>query len=154
MAFECCRADRSEPRMLGLLIYEVAKAWRNQLDERLKPMGLSTAMWTVVWNLAMAAQPMTQKALADAMSMEASSMVRLLDRLEEGGWVRRESVVGDRRSKHVTLTDKVLPVVERFEQIAREFSELMLQGLPEERLRQCSAVLMTLKGRLDALALA
>lgn len=150
MAFECCSADRRDPRLIGLVIYETSRAWRCQLDEQLKPLGISMAMWTVVWHLAQTDEPMTQRALANAMSVEGSSIVRLLDRLEQGGWVRRESVCGDRRCKRVMLTDKVLPLVEQFEQVARDFTAWVLEGIPEDKLRTCSEVLLMLKRRLDA----
>jgi len=65
--------------------------------------------------------------------------------------VRRESVRGDRRCKRVTLTDKVLPLVEQFEQVAREFTSKVLEGIPEDKLRTCSEVLVMLKRRLDAM---
>jgi len=151
MAFKCCSVDRRDPRLIGLVIYEASRAWRCQLDEQLKPLGISMSMWTVVWHLAQTDEAMTQRALADAMSVEGSSIVRLLDRLEQGGWVRRESVRGDRRCKRVTLTDKVLPLVEQFEQVARAFTSRVLEGIPEDKLRTCSEVLVMLKRRMDAM---
>uniref|UniRef100_A0A7C3W8M4 MarR family transcriptional regulator n=1 Tax=Fundidesulfovibrio putealis TaxID=270496 RepID=A0A7C3W8M4_9BACT len=151
MAFECCKVPRHDPRTIGLSVYEVSRAWRARLDERLKPLGISTSMWTVVWHLAMADEPLTQSALADAVSMEGSSLVRLLDRLERDGWVRREAVEGDRRSKRVVLTDKVKDYVEKFHDVARSFADELLAGLPEEHLRQCNEVLLTIKARLESM---
>lgn len=43
--------------------------------------------------------------LADALVLSRSGVTRLVDRLERGGFVRRESCPSDRRGSYATLTD-------------------------------------------------
>ncbi|WP_243438939.1 MarR family winged helix-turn-helix transcriptional regulator [Fundidesulfovibrio soli] len=143
------RDENRDPRHIGLTIYEVSRAWKARLDELFKPLGLSSATWTVIWALALNEEAMTQRELAQAVFVECSSLVRLLDRLEKDGWVRRVSDAADRRVKRVVLTEKAEPVLEEFEKVAHGFSDYVLDGISQGRLEAAHGVLMEIKRKLD-----
>ncbi|WP_243311714.1 MarR family winged helix-turn-helix transcriptional regulator [Fundidesulfovibrio agrisoli] len=143
------RDEHRDPRHIGLTIYEVSRAWKARLDELFKPLGLSSATWTVIWALALNEEAMTQRELAQAVFVECSSLVRLLDRLEKDGWVRRVSDAADRRVKRVVLTEKAEPVLEEFGEVAHGFSDYVLDGIAQDRLETAHGVLMELKRKLD-----
>lgn len=48
----------------------------------------------------------SQSALSDALAIDASDMVRLIDALEERGWAKRERDPQDRRRQIVAVTKK------------------------------------------------
>ncbi|MFP5238345.1 MAG: MarR family winged helix-turn-helix transcriptional regulator [Acidobacteriota bacterium] len=143
------RDENRDPRHIGLTIYEVSRAWKARLDELFKPLGLSSATWTVIWALALNEEAMTQRELAQAVFVECSSLVRLLDRLEKDGWVRRVSDTADRRVKRVVLTEKAEPVLEEFGEVAHGFSDHVLEGISPDRLEAAHGVLMEIKRKLD-----
>jgi len=134
---------------IGLTIYEVSRAWKARLDELFKPLGLSSATWTVLWALALNEEAMTQRELAQAVFVECSSLVRLLDRLEKDGWVLRLGDAADRRVKRVVLSDKAGPVLEEFEKVAHDFSARVLEGIAPGDLENAHQVLMDIKRKLD-----
>jgi len=49
--------------MFGQLVHGTARAWRQKLDERLKPMGLSQAKWRTLMHLSLAGDALTQAEL-------------------------------------------------------------------------------------------
>lgn len=50
--------------------------------------------------------PMSQRQLAELLLIDASDMVRILDSLEDHGWVKRDRDPNDRRRQIVTATKK------------------------------------------------
>src|SRR5262252_10513059 len=88
---------------LGLLLHGTARAWRLKLDERLKPMGLSQAKWRTLLHLSIAPEALTQAEIAERLGIEEPSLVTLLHRLENEGWITRKNSLHDRRCKMVLL---------------------------------------------------
>ena len=82
---------------------------------------------------------LTQRELADACALDAATLSRTLDRLEEMGLIRREENPDSRRSYLVRLTaagrEKAAQVQEGFDRL----EELLCQGFSQaelERLRR------------------
>ena len=50
--------------IFGQLLHGTARAWRQKLDERLKPMGLSQAKWRTLMHLSLARDALTQAEIA------------------------------------------------------------------------------------------
>src|SRR5437660_7744294 len=93
----------SDWETIGPLLHGTARAWRLKLDERLKPMGLSQAKWRTLLHLSVASGALTQTEIAARLGIEEPSLVTLLHRLEDDGWVTRKSAAHDRRCKLVHL---------------------------------------------------
>ena len=77
----------------GSLLHGTARAWRLKLDERLKPLGMSQARWRTLLHLSMADNVVTQSELAQRLGVEEPTLVNLLHRLEDAGWVKRVCAV-------------------------------------------------------------
>src|SRR5437899_8955560 len=102
-----------DPETIGPLLHGTARAWRLKLDERLKPMGLSQAKWRTLLHLSVAPGPLTQAEIAARLGIEEPTLVTLLHRLENGGWVTRRSSLQDRRCKTVHLAPRAQRVIEQ-----------------------------------------
>jgi len=74
-----------------------------------------------------------QNRLAEAVGLQRSSLVPILDRMEDEGIVERRSVEGDRRSKAVFLTEKGEDVVSELSESALEVEKYISAGLTEEQ---------------------
>jgi len=134
----------------GLTVYELSRAWRMRLDAIMRPLGLTSATSSVICTLARSPEPLTQRELAELIGVEGPTLVRLLDRLEAMGWVRRDPVPGDRRMKHAALTEKAMPFLDELVRVAVKLEEELLHGIPEERLRVAHDVLLAIGARLEA----
>lgn len=87
--------------------------------------------------------------LADACSLDAATLSRALDRLEEMGLIRREEHPGSRRSYLVRLTDagreKAAKVQEGFDRV----DELLCQGFSQEEQERLRRDLEHIRTNLD-----
>src|SRR4029453_14559077 len=91
-----------DPETVGQLLHETARVWRHKLDLRPQPLGLSQAKWRTIAHLARG--QMTQHDLAERLGIEEPSLARLLTRLENGGWIKREHAQHELRCKTVHLS--------------------------------------------------
>ncbi|KUG29780.1 transcriptional regulator, marr family [hydrocarbon metagenome] len=142
----CSAAEPEEHFAISL--YEVARTWRAKIDERLRPLGLSSASWSVIFTLATADRPLSQREIADRLFVECPTVVRLLDRLEKLGWVRREPAPEDRRRNRVRLTGKILEHEAMLHNTAMQVHREILADIPQDKLDVARDVLDMLRARL------
>jgi MarR family transcriptional regulator for hemolysin len=135
----------------GPLLGEIARSWRNKLDQRLKPLGMSQAKWLVLLHLNMASSDMTQKELSERLGIEGPSLVRLLDRMEADGWVERRVSPNDRRAKIVHLTAKANAMIREIKRVAAKLRSELLSDISAEELSTASSVLHRIKQRMEQL---
>ena len=134
--------------VLGPLVGETGRLWRYALDERLQPFGLSQARWLVLLQLSRE-DGLIQKDLATRCGVEAPTLVGLLDRMAEDGWItRRESSV-DRRSKTVHLTPKAQEGIKQILTTAAELRRVLLAGIAPKDVACCVAVLEQIKRAVE-----
>ncbi len=128
---------------------ETAHRWRNTLDVRLGPLGLSQARGLILHYLANHGDGLKQNVLADIVGIRGSTLVRQLDRLEADGLVERHSDPDDRRAKTIHLAEKAAPVITELERHIRELRRELLSGLTEEQLGICFDVFDHVQSRID-----
>jgi MarR family transcriptional regulator for hemolysin len=132
-------------------LHETALIWRNQLDKRLKPLGLSQAKWRALLYLSLAKNPMTQTELAYQMGIEGPTLAGLLDRLAQAGWIERKELPHDRRSKTVHLTDKSQETLSQIYAVAKQLRDELLGDIPEAELKQSMIVFQKIKAKAETL---
>ena len=82
--------NKSTRNTFGALLAQTARQWRRAADLRLQPYGLTEATWLPLVRIARAPASTRQKDLAASLSLDNSSVVRLLDNLETAGLIRRQ----------------------------------------------------------------
>lgn len=122
------------------LVARAARQWRRAVDRRLQPFGLTEATWLPLIYLARAPVPMRQKDLAAALTLDGSSVVRLLDALEAAHLIEREEG-SDRRAKLIVPTARGRAVADQVEAVSREVRQATLSGLTPDALAVATAVL-------------
>ena len=115
-------------RNFGILLHDVARLMRVAYDRRMKPLGLTRSQWWVL-NKLYFNEGINQSELAALLDIEKPTLGRLLDRLEDKGWVTRVPDAKDRRTKRVYLTAKVEPTMKVMRKQAFETNEEALAGL-------------------------
>lgn len=136
-------------RSFGFLLYDSARLLRRDFDRRARRVGLTRAQWSVLSHL-VRYEGVNQAALADIMEIQPITLVRLLDRLEEAGWIVRAADPGDRRSRMPQLTDKARPVIDQMTLLAAETRELALGGISATERDGLLDVLTRIRGNLAA----
>ncbi|MHA1567042.1 MAG: MarR family winged helix-turn-helix transcriptional regulator [Alphaproteobacteria bacterium] len=124
----------------GFALGEIARRWGRGLDDRLKSEGLSLATWKTLVYLARHGDGLSQKALAELLRIEGPSLVRLLDSLQQGGLIERQTSERDRRSKIVHLTSQGQDRLTETQGVVSDVRSMLLQGISDEELRVCLAI--------------
>jgi MarR family transcriptional regulator for hemolysin len=120
-------------QVFGRRLGFTARQWRRAVDERLSPFGLTEATWLPLLYLASNPQPMRQKDLAESVGIESSTLVRLIDSLDQAGLVKRQTV-DDRRARILQLTDPGLALVARVQAVSDEIRQQILADISDEEL--------------------
>jgi MarR family transcriptional regulator for hemolysin len=125
----------------GARVAQTARLWRRAVDHRLQPFGLTEATWLPLLRLARATVPLRQKDLAESLSLDGSSVVRLLDVLQPAGLISRREEDSDRRAKAIFLTPLGLATVQKVETVAQKVRDDALAGLSDYEVETASRVL-------------
>ncbi|MBX9699216.1 MAG: MarR family transcriptional regulator [Acetobacteraceae bacterium] len=122
-----------ERRTVGFLIADVARMMRAAFDRRVRRIGLTRAQWQVLAILHR--RPgLSQSELAEMLEVERATAGRLIDRLEQKGWVLRRRDPADRRTYRLHLTDAAETVQAEMGRIAAEMIDDAMAALhPGER---------------------
>ncbi|HEY6633446.1 MAG TPA: MarR family transcriptional regulator [Rhizobiaceae bacterium] len=119
---------------LGFLIHDAARLLRKRFEAKGSAYGLSAAQWRLLVRL-VKEEGVAQARLAELLEIEPISVSRLLDRMEEGGWVERRQDAGDRRVRMIFPTDKSRETFAAIKSVAGEVYDLALAGLGEDEKR-------------------
>ena len=139
----------SRNEAFGQLLHGTARAWRQKLDERLKPMGLSQAKWRTLMHLSIAPDALTQAEIADRLGVEEPTVVTLLHRLEREAWITRTNSPHDRRCKMVLLGRRAQRVITEITATAAKLRHELLADITESDLKTCMKVLAQVQERAE-----
>ncbi|MPS93646.1 MULTISPECIES: MarR family transcriptional regulator [Comamonas] len=137
----------SRQRQLMFVMAQVNKQWRRTLDKVLAPLGLTQALWLPLVHLERSEGTMRQKDLAQALALDSSSLVRLIDGLQAQGWVERLDDA-DRRVKRLQLTTAGLAQVEQVQSIVSDVRREVMQELAPELLDAMLEALATMQEKM------
>lgn len=134
----------------GSLIGAVFRKWRREVTQDFKAMGLTDAtcaplLALVEWPV----QAVRQKDLAERLSLEKSSLVRILTQLRDMGLVEWATAEDDRRAKSIRLTLQGRRLAERIVAKSMEIEARILEGLTAEELQTTREVLGKIVRRFE-----
>jgi len=135
----------------GTLVGQVARRWRALVDMRLKEYGLTEATWRPLLHLSKFEAPPRQTDLADSLSIEGPSLVRLLDTLERDGYILR-CADSDRRTKTIRLTARGETLQHKIAAVVAETRDQVLAGVGERQLAAAIDVLEEVQRSVRTLA--
>lgn len=116
---------------LGFLIHDSARLFRKRFEKKGALYGLSAAQWRLLVRL-VKDEGVAQARLAELLEIEPISVSRLLDRMEEGGWIERRQDASDRRVRMIFPTDKSRQAFAAIKAVAGEVYDVALAGLTDE----------------------
>ncbi|MBV9522861.1 MAG: MarR family transcriptional regulator [Alphaproteobacteria bacterium] len=131
----------------GFLLHDIARLMRKRFDQRARGLGLTRSQWQVLAHLARH-EGINQVGLADIIEVEPITLGRLIDRMEEAGWVERRPHPTDRRARLLYLTAKARPVFDRMRALGDGVRAEALAGLCEAERDRLMATLIAIRGNL------
>lgn len=134
-------------RNIGILVHEVARLLRRNFERRVSALGLTQVQWRTLIYLARN-EGTNQASLAELIEVKPITLARLIDRLEEAGWVERRRDQSDRRVCRLYLTDAAQPMLIEMEQLSAQTRKDALAGMTRTEQAQALDLLTTLKKNL------
>jgi MarR family transcriptional regulator for hemolysin len=128
---------------------KLSRKLRTLFDARVKRIGLTLSRARLL-RLLSEDDGMNQTELAVLLEIEGPTLVRLLDGLEKQKLIRRCPVDGDRRAKHVALTDFGRARAADVARIADELRVEILKNLSEAELTTTIAVFRHIGENIEA----
>lgn len=141
----------SEGRYLAFLIVDAARLQRTVFDRRVRKLGFTRTQWLVLRRVE--EQPgVSQSELAEMLEVEKATAGRLIDKLQEFGWLERRPDDHDRRVNRIYLTELGRKIHSRIGPIAEAMVEEELSGLTKKEREQLTDLLLNVKQRLQEMA--
>lgn len=141
-------AQRSRKRSIALKLTVVARQLRVTFDQAVEQSGLTRAKWTLI--AAVARNPgATQRVIAEALEVREITAGRLIDRLCDEGYLRREANPSDRRAYCLYLTPVAQPVLDTLDELAKIHEAAIFAGFDTEDLERLEILLDTIARNLS-----
>lgn len=131
-------------------LLDVTRLLRKHFDRRAEPLGLTRAQWRAI-KVIHRHEAISQKALAEMLEMEPIPVGRVIDRLQQAGFVERRADPQDRRVWRLHITGKAHGILDGMEVIAAGLRDDALAGIGDAELAACLGVLERMKQNLLAL---
>jgi DNA-binding MarR family transcriptional regulator len=113
---------------LGFLLDDVGYLYARRFEEHTRGLSLTLHQCKALAVLANC-EGINQTRLAETSDIVPTNLVRILDRLEAGGWAERRPDPQDRRAHLLTITESAKPVVERIWHVVSKTNAEALNGL-------------------------
>ena len=133
----------------AVLLGRLGTAMKTESMERFEAAGFSVYHYGVLAVLDEGERE-TQATIADALAVDRSMLVGLLDHLEERGMVERRRDPNDRRRQMVKLTPAGRRQLTEFRKIVEEIENDFLAALDEEERRTLHDLLLRVAAHRDA----
>ncbi len=126
---------------LGFLLNKAARIVRDDVGEKLKEVGFTLNEYGLLRILEIRSTD-TQQEIGDRLGVDRTTMVSLVDRLEERGLVERTKDRSDRRKCNLVLTDKGKKSLARAKRRAEGAQKVLFASLKDKQQAELKALLL------------
>lgn len=133
---------------IGFMLGDASRLLRRRFDQYARVLGVTRPQWQVLFALSRL-EGTNQGALADHLEVEAITLGRMVDRLQDAGLVERRADPADRRAWRLYLTDKARPLLESMRAVGNRVLEEALAGLDEHERAMLADLLTRIRGNLS-----
>lgn len=138
--------QKIHPKLLshvGYCLHKVALRFRAAADEELKVFGLIGPQFGILKILTISGD-LTQIELGSHMIMDKATMVRMIDGLEEKGYLVRKNSTSDRRAKILRLTPAGQKAMLKLDRIRQKVEDEFLKPLSARERAQLKKIVTKL----------
>src|SRR5271163_506924 len=142
------RNQQADRRRAAQMMKRIIVHFRGQMDDLLRPEGVTTAAWIVL--RAVRNEPVASGAqLARACHVTPQSAQALLKSLEDGGWIVRTKDAVNERILTAKLTQSGVKLVEAGEKLIRAIEKKLWDGIPESAVEALNKTLVRCLANLE-----
>jgi DNA-binding MarR family transcriptional regulator len=134
---------------VGCWVFATMHGLTRAMNEELAALGITYRQWEVLAWISFAGE-LSQCELAERMSIEAPTLVGVLDRMERGGWIQRVPDAQDRRKKLIRPTGQVSSLWTQMVEGADRVTERAVKGLSAEEVDRLRETLAAIRQNLSA----
>ena len=106
-------------------------------NKKLKPYGLKFNELNIIRFVAQTSEPVYQKMICQNFQLPHSTVVGIVFRLEDKGWLLMGNSRFDKRHTRITITDKGKNLIQDTEDIYRDIMNKIKMILSEEEIESC-----------------
>lgn len=125
---------------LAFVTNRSGKIFAEALEKEFRPYHITRSQWIAMYYIYIQ-ESITQRELAEEMSIKEPSVVRLLQKLEYDGLIYRSATNSDKRVKQLELSDKGVKVCLDLMPIAEKFKNDTIAGISKDDLETFKHVL-------------
>lgn len=141
--------EKNLEKRFGFLVADVGRLSGKRFDELSRSaLDLTRAQYRALAYLSYHGE-MNQACLADLMEVAPISAGRLLDRMEEGGWIERRPNPEDRRERMVRMTGKADQALDAAREVGDVVTGQALSGFTEAEVEQFLEFLQRARANLS-----
>ena len=140
---------KREQQPVSTLFHEISLMVARLFNRQVKEMGLTRTQWQVLYLLYMQGEQ-TQTNIADTLMMAKPPLGKVVERLEDGGWIKRRDDGKDRRAKLVSLTPKIQPMLNSLESLVDDIGGIATRGMTKQEAVQFYKLLKVAHANLMA----
>ena len=104
------------------LFHELIKKLHHKRREKLEQLGLYRGQPPILFTL-YEKDGKTQKEIAEVMKIQASTVTKMIQRMEKSGFITRKNDENDKRVMRVYLTDKGKEIESKLREVMKEIGE-------------------------------
>lgn len=120
---------------IGFIINKTAKSLFQVLDQELrKNIGITCSQWKIIIVIINNDNGLTQKEIADKLGLEGPSLIHIIDKLENDGFLFRKVDTEDRRNNGIFLTEKSYSMLESMINCGLKVNNKLTEDIPQENI--------------------
>lgn len=135
---------------MGFLIGDISRLIRRTFDQRAKEIGVTRPQWRVLTWLKRH-EGINQSALADKLELDAMTLCRMVDRLQDAKLVERRPDPADRRAWQLFMTSKGWALSNQLEPIGEQLLQDALADMPDRDREHLQVLLELFRSNLQAI---
>ena len=147
-AIKSVKKRQAETRRAAQMMKRIMIHFRSQMDEKLRPQGVTTAQLQVL-KVIRDEQGGSGAQLARACHVTPQSAQALLKSLEDGGWITRTKDRVNDRILIAQLTRSGVELLDTAERLARVIEKRLWQGVPDSGVAALNKMLMRCLANLE-----
>jgi MarR family transcriptional regulator for hemolysin len=133
---------------MGYVVYFASKTFQKAFDLELRnKIGITLTQSKVIFALYLNSG-LTQRELADKIGIESPTLVPIIDKMEEDGYIQRKSDTEDRRIKRIYTTSKTNSLWDSMMECAMHLRKIYMKDVSEQEIKSALQVIKKLTDNL------
>lgn len=141
---------KEKERDIGLLLKQINKQIKKRFDKDLQEYDLTLSQSRVLFFLGFRKEEKTSlKDIEEHLQVTHPTVVGIVKRLEEKGFVITESDSADRRVKLVFITEKTKGMIQNIDKRGKMMDKKLLKGFSDQEIRELRRMLSIIEHNLE-----